>query len=192
MYQTQFCLKCHNDVESDEHLTSCVLQVDDIDEEIPSEWESTPTLAEFRKMRAESTDPNFLWEIDPGHLINLLEDALDQIEELEMQAITPEEQVKVITGFSVVVGHSGRAAVLGGVPSFVAIERGPDARDIQSACREISDDLLAHRTAEYGDVEGPLTAISDILGELATRVPAPEVPLGARVRAKLEERRAEQ
>jgi hypothetical protein len=41
----------------------------------------TPDLDTYRC--AEAFDPNFLWRIDRGHVHNLLEAAMERIEELE-------------------------------------------------------------------------------------------------------------
>lgn len=99
--------------------------------------------------------------------------APDETAEEEGALPETEPPVEVITGFIVVLGRGGRPKVLpldlGGVK--LVCDREASATDIQAACREISDDLLAHRSAEYADLTPALEAITDILGEMSVRMP---------------------
>lgn len=138
--QTQFCFKCHEPVDSDEHLARCMGQ----------------TLATMAVEDPPAGDP-----------------APEEIR-VGGEEEGPEEVgsvLEVITGFTVVLGRAGRPMVLPlHLGATIVADRTPDSADIQAACREISDDLLAHRAAEYSETPAQMGAVADILGELAVRI----------------------
>lgn len=47
----------------------------------PDKWPYTPPLEEYLGLAAK--DPLLVWRMETGHLVNLLDAALDRIEELE-------------------------------------------------------------------------------------------------------------
>ena len=139
--QTQFCFKCSNPVDSSAHGEACLGQV---------------PVPEVEDLPAGDPAPDDPLVVDGG----------------EKEPVEVGPTLEVITGFIVAVGRSGRPMVLPldlrGVK--LAADRVATNQDVQAACREISDDLLAHRAAEYSETPAQMGAVADILGELVVRI----------------------
>ena len=163
-----FCFDCNEDVESDEHLRSCLGGKGGW---FPVEETTDPTAEHEESRSIESAEGwggpvqcCLLGDHDGPHEPPdgfRPEDAPDED--------GPQEaRLEVITGFIVALGRNGRPMLLPldlrGVE--MVSDRVATNRDIQAACREISDDLLAHRSAEYSELPAHLTAIADVLDNL--------------------------
>lgn len=156
MDQPQFCFECGYAVDTPNHERGCLGQfpVDETEVEDPPE-----------DAVQEGLPPGLVITAD-GYLLNWKgENYVRQAE--------PSASLEVLTGFTVALGRNGRPMVLPldlrGV--FLDAERVADNRDIQAACREISDDLQAHRSSEYSETLAHMEALTDILGEIAARIP---------------------
>ena len=161
MDQPQFCFECGYAVDTPNHECGCLGQfpVDETEVEDPSE-----------DAVQEGLPPGLVITAD-GSLLNWKGE--NYVRQPEPDGTYASASLEVLTGFTVAVGRNGRPLVLPldlrGV--FLDAERVADNRDIQAACREISDDLLAHRASEYSETLAHMEALTDILGEIASRIP---------------------